>query len=148
MDDAGDADGLEILDDDLDPDLDLHPDLEPPVSGNLDAGSQGSRVALPVVTSRGWDDSGRPPRPSDDEDFSLSRSGPTTVEELDLAPMVDVAFQLVLFFMVTATTVLYKTLEIPKPSSEQRTDRGRPGPLAGRASRTTTSWSRSTRPAR
>ena len=39
-----------------------------------------------------------------------------TVEELDLAPMVDVAFQLVLFFMVAAQTVLYKTLEIPKPS--------------------------------
>ena len=32
--------------------------------------------------------------------------------------MVDVAFQLVLFFMVTATTVLYKTLEVPKPSAE------------------------------
>jgi biopolymer transport protein ExbD len=32
--------------------------------------------------------------------------------------MVDVAFNLVLFFMVTATTVLYKTLEIPKPSGE------------------------------
>ena len=57
----------------------------------------------------------------DDEDvFSLLASGPATVEELDLAPMVDVAFQLVLFFMVTATTVLYKTLEIPKPSAERR----------------------------
>jgi len=33
--------------------------------------------------------------------------------------MVDVAFQLVLFFMVTATAVLYKTLEIPKPAAEQ-----------------------------
>ena len=53
------------------------------------------------------------------EDFTLSRGGPMTVEELDLAPMVDVAFQLVLFFMVTATTVLYKTLEIPKPTSDQ-----------------------------
>ena len=58
----------------------------------------------------------------DDEDpqteFSLSRSATQRIEELDLAPMVDVAFQLVLFFMVTATTVLYKTLEIPKPSGE------------------------------
>ena len=32
--------------------------------------------------------------------------------------MVDVALQLVLFFMVTATTVLFKTLEIPKPSAD------------------------------
>jgi len=78
-----------------------------------------SRLALPVVESRGWDDVS-PDVEADAEDvFSLSRGGPATVEELDLAPMVDVAFQLVLFFMVTATTVLYKTLEIPKPSAEQ-----------------------------
>ena len=51
-------------------------------------------------------------------EFSLSRSATEKIEELDLAPMVDVAFNLVLFFMVTATTVLYKTLEIPKPSGE------------------------------
>ncbi len=81
-----------------------------------------SSVSLPVVPSRDWNED-RPPietHGGDDEDFSLSRGGPTTVEELDLAPMVDVAFQLVLFFMVTATTILYKTLEIPKPSQEQK----------------------------
>jgi biopolymer transport protein ExbD len=54
-----------------------------------------------------------------------------TVEELDLAPMVDVAFQLVLFFMVTATTVLYKTLEIPKPTADPP-----PGAVAQGHSRT------------
>jgi biopolymer transport protein ExbD len=61
----------------------------------------------------------------DDEDedegageFSLARSGANKIEELDLAAMVDVAFQLVLFFLVTATTVLSKTLEIPKPNPE------------------------------
>ena len=37
---------------------------------------------------------------------------------LSPAAMVDVAFQLVLFFLVTATTILYKTLEIPKPSTD------------------------------
>ena len=52
-------------------------------------------------------------------EFTLSRKGPDKVEELDLAAMVDVAFQLVLFFLVTATTVLYKTLEIPKPNPER-----------------------------
>ena len=81
--------------------------------------SQSSRVALPVVDSSGWDDVPEAAEEEDEGDLSLSRAGPATVEELDLAPMVDVAFQLVLFFMVTATTVLYKTLEIPKPSSEQ-----------------------------
>ena len=103
--------GLEILDDDSAEAL--------PVSGrstDVDALSQSSRLALPVVDSRGWDGD---MEVEDEADLSLSRGGPETVEELDLAPMVDVAFQLVLFFMVTATTVLYKTLEIPKPSNEQ-----------------------------
>jgi biopolymer transport protein ExbD len=83
-----------------------------------DPGSRSSHVALPVAASRDWDED-RPDAEADDEDaFTLARGGPVTVEELDLAPMVDVAFQLVLFFMVTATTVLYKTLEVPKPSTE------------------------------
>src|SRR5205814_8480184 len=40
-------------------------------------------------------------------------------------------FQLVLFFMVTATTVLYKTLEIPKPTADPP-----PGAVAQGHSRT------------
>lgn len=51
-------------------------------------------------------------------EFTLSRGRAETVEELDLAAMVDVAFQLVLFFLVTATTLLYKTLEVPKPNPD------------------------------
>jgi biopolymer transport protein ExbD len=52
-------------------------------------------------------------------EFTLARSATEKVEELDLAAMVDVAFQMVLFFMVTATTVMYKSLEVPKPNPEQ-----------------------------
>lgn len=48
----------------------------------------------------------------------MTRGSAETVEELDLAAMVDVAFQLVLFFLVTATTVLYKSLEVPKPNPD------------------------------
>lgn len=51
-------------------------------------------------------------------EFTLARGSAETVEELDLAAMVDVAFQLVLFFLVTATTVLYKSLEVPKPNAD------------------------------
>jgi biopolymer transport protein ExbD len=109
------ADDLEILDDETD----LGDDIPVAVVKRADDISRSSRVALPVVTSRGWDDTGGDEELPDDDAFSLSRSGPETVEELDLAPMVDVAFQLVLFFMVAAQTVLYKTLEIPKPSQEQ-----------------------------
>ncbi len=58
----------------------------------------------------------------DDEaaEFTLARGGAETVEELDLAAMVDVAFQLVLFFLVTASTVVFKTLEVPKPNPETK----------------------------
>ena len=57
----------------------------------------------------------------DDEasDFTLSRNSANRVEELDLAAMVDVAFQLVLFFLVTASTVVFKTLEVPKPNEDK-----------------------------
>jgi biopolymer transport protein ExbD len=61
------------------------------------------------------------PQEEDEEaaEFTLARGSVERVEELDLAAMVDVAFQLVLFFLVTATTVLYKTLEVPKPSPDR-----------------------------
>jgi biopolymer transport protein ExbD len=52
-------------------------------------------------------------------EFTLARGAAERVEELDLAAMVDVAFQLVLFFLVTATTVFYKSLEVPKPNPEK-----------------------------
>jgi biopolymer transport protein ExbD len=108
-----DDDDLEVLEDDRELVL-------PGVAAKgSETESQTSRVALPVVAARGWDDTRTDVEDEEEEaDLSLSRRGPQTVEELDLAPMVDVAFQLVLFFMVTATTVLFKTLEIPKPSSE------------------------------
>lgn len=61
------------------------------------------------------------PQDEDEEaaEFTLSRNAPERVEELDLAAMVDVAFQLVLFFLVTAQVVLYKTLEIPRPNEDK-----------------------------
>ncbi len=94
---------------------------------DLDRGQRESRVVLPVANER-------PAEPvveeeaeefdplEEDEDaaeFTLSRSAAEKIEEIDMAPMVDVAFQLVLFFLVTATTVLFKTLEVPKPSPAQ-----------------------------
>lgn len=87
---------------------------------DLDRPGPETRVNLPAARSHDYDE----PEVVDEEDdedggvVSLRRAGPPKVEELDLAAMVDVAFQLVLFFLVTATTILYKTLEIPKPSGE------------------------------
>jgi biopolymer transport protein ExbD len=114
------ADGLEILDDETD----LAPASAFEVVENSDSSSFALPVSisgtLPVAGGTGpLEDPGALAETPEPEEFSLSRSGPMTVEELDLAPMVDVAFQLVLFFMVAAQTILYKTLEIPKPSTDQ-----------------------------
>lgn len=127
-DEADDEEGLEILDDE-----------EPTTSWTAGAASAGpilppleNAVAIPVP--------GPAPLPFDEEEleaefdgedeydpleedeavaeFTLARGSAERVEELDLAAMVDVAFQLVLFFLVTATTVFYKSLEVPKPSAE------------------------------
>jgi biopolymer transport protein ExbD len=111
LDDEG-PEGLEILDEG-------HLTVPSPLTRESFAGTSSSRVALPVVASRDWNEDRQPVEGGEEEgDFTFTRSGPMTVEELDLAPMVDVAFQLVLFFMVTATTVLFKTLEIPKPNAD------------------------------
>jgi biopolymer transport protein ExbD len=110
------ADGLEIIDDD---EIDAGPEVGFVVVDEPAEESDISHLALPVVSSSDWNDTGALAEVPEEDGFSLSRSGPMTVEELDLAPMVDVAFQLVLFFMVAAQTILYKTLEIPKPTTEQ-----------------------------
>jgi biopolymer transport protein ExbD len=114
-------DQIEILDDDPAAGLEIleEDELAVPSPLSREAFTGDSRMPLPVVPSRDWNEDRHPVEGGEaEDDFTLSRSGPMTVEELDLAPMVDVAFQLVLFFMVTATTVLFKTLEIPKPSAD------------------------------
>lgn len=52
--------------------------------------------------------------------FTLASQRDEPPEEIDLTAMVDVAFQLVLFFLVTATTIYFKTLEIPRPDPEDK----------------------------
>ena len=44
-------------------------------------------------------------------------------EELDMTPMVDVTFLLLIFFMVTAAFTLQKSLEMPPPNQEERAER-------------------------
>jgi biopolymer transport protein ExbD len=42
--------------------------------------------------------------------------------EMDMTPMIDVTFQLIIFFMITATFVVQKTLDMPESSPEQEKD--------------------------
>ena len=40
-------------------------------------------------------------------------------EEMDLTPMVDVTFLLLIFFMITASFTIQKSLEVPAPNPEE-----------------------------
>jgi biopolymer transport protein ExbD len=104
---AGNKAGADLGELDLDLDRDRHEQSDDDPSSQL------------VVA---WDDDLDEYDPQEEDEaaaeFTLSRGSAETVEELDLAAMVDVAFQLVLFFLVTATTVLYKSLEVPKPNPD------------------------------
>jgi biopolymer transport protein ExbD len=121
------ADDRDVLDDDSEVALPVAKD-EPPVAGDegfgledLEILDDDSLVALPVGGTA-WDEEQEEYDPQEEDEaiaeFTLARGSAERVEELDLAAMVDVAFQLVLFFLVTATTVLYKSLEVPKPNPD------------------------------
>ena len=116
-----DAEGLEILDDDA-------PTLGRPALDRAAGARRSDPRARPgplpfdeeelEAEFDGEDEYDPLEEDEDVAEFTLARGSAETVEELDLAAMVDVAFQLVLFFLVTATTVFYKSLEVPKPTPE------------------------------
>ncbi|HUG91734.1 MAG TPA: biopolymer transporter ExbD [Planctomycetaceae bacterium] len=56
-----------------------------------------------------------------DEDSQVRiRKAATEFEDMDLTPMVDVTFLLLIFFMITAAFSLTKTIEVPSPDPEQQ----------------------------
>jgi len=55
---------------------------------------------------------------SEEDEFTLRRAK-TEFEEMDLTPMVDVTFLLLIFFMVTASFSIEKSLEVPTPDPDQ-----------------------------
>jgi len=57
--------------------------------------------------------------PGDEGEFRLRRPR-TEFDDMDLTPMVDVTFLLLIFFMITASFSLQKTIEFPAPNPEQQ----------------------------
>jgi biopolymer transport protein ExbD len=102
------------------------PPLRP--SEMLAAAGPASRGSGGALGNLGADDDEAPP--------VTFRAAVATDEELDLTPMVDVTFQLLIFFMLTMAAGLSKSIEVPVrravrfPSSKKTT---------------TTSWSKSTK---
>jgi biopolymer transport protein ExbD len=88
------------------------------------------RVVVPLEGAAG--DSGRPSSAAllevaaDEGGFRLRRRR-GEIEQMDLTPMVDVTFLLLIFFMITASFSLQKTMEIPPPDPD--TQAASPVPL-------------------
>lgn len=57
-------------------------------------------------------------RDADDEEGFPTRAA-AEVEELDMTPMIDVTFLLLIFFMITASFTLQKSLNVPPPDPDE-----------------------------
>jgi biopolymer transport protein ExbD len=55
--------------------------------------------------------------PEDEKNFSLEKE-PIPEDEMDMTPMVDVTFLLLIFFMVTASFTMQKSIEQPRAASD------------------------------
>jgi biopolymer transport protein ExbD len=80
-------------------------------------------LAAAVASMPAADDVSAPPPPApvalpDDDDDSFGPRRDMEFEEMDLTPMVDVTFLLLIFFMVTASFSLQKVLNIPVPDPD------------------------------
>lgn len=60
----------------------------------------------------------KPPAEEEDDHEGMPR-GELEETEMDMTPMVDVTFLLLIFFMVTAAFTLQKSIHVPKPESDQ-----------------------------
>jgi biopolymer transport protein ExbD len=62
------------------------------------------------------------PTPDDDDDNDdeglVLRRAETEFDDMDLTPMVDVTFLLLIFFMITASFSIQKTIHVPPPENE------------------------------
>ena len=91
------------------------PPLRP--SEMLAASGPASRGERGALAELGADDDVAPP--------VRFRAAVATDEELDLTPMVDVTFQLLIFFMLTMAAGLSKSIEVPVPDPSQQAAQSR-----------------------
>ncbi|MBN2024608.1 MAG: biopolymer transporter ExbD [Pirellulales bacterium] len=83
----------------------------------------GGLTVAPAAVERAAPAAKAPPPPSLDPDDEVEpvdfRKKDREEDELDMTPMVDVTFLLLIFFMVTAAFSLQKSLEIPAPDDDK-----------------------------
>ena len=88
----------------------LPPVIPPGTSGeSTGTSAEPSTVSRPRAT----------PRP-DLGGFNMGKKRPVDQEEMDLTPMVDMTFLLLIFFMITASFSVQKSMQVPPPSSDKK----------------------------
>ena len=65
----------------------------------------------------------------EDDPVVFRAEGRVEEAEMDMTPMVDVTFLLLIFFMVTAAFSLQKSIEVPNPDQEQPSTQVREQPI-------------------
>jgi biopolymer transport protein ExbD len=84
---------------------------------SADAGAiQQPAVVEPQLSGR----EARASRGEEDEGGFALRKPQIDSDEMDLTPMVDMTFLLLIFFMVTASFSVHKTIQVPAPDPEQQ----------------------------
>ncbi|MEX2174779.1 MAG: biopolymer transporter ExbD [Pirellulaceae bacterium] len=86
--------------------------ISPVVWGSVDP-ADGSSPHVPVGGANAATETGRPRR------IVLRPKGTLQEAEMDMTPMVDVTFLLLIFFMVTASFAMQKSLNIPQPDTNE-----------------------------
>ncbi|QDT02440.1 Biopolymer transport protein ExbD/TolR [Rubripirellula lacrimiformis] len=124
MDDPMDAEPLEVIPVDVIP-VDVVPVDVVPVDGD---GVVPATAAVNAIAAASGSSSDSPPTdsigataltdPDDDEDDEVLVRNKRPEEEMDMTPMVDVTFLLLIFFMVTAAFSLQKSIEMPRQQTD------------------------------
>lgn len=90
--------------------------------------AQGKSAEQPSVKATWQGDSAPPYDPPDDsetsddekfEAFDVPKDNSRVDEEMDMTPMVDVTFLLLIFFMVTASFTLQKSMDLPTKTQDE-----------------------------
>lgn len=91
-------------------------------SGRSSRGQSATGTKPRIATSlSGTKKVAKKPRPKDDDDDDfIMRKAKTEGEEMDLTPMVDVTFLLLIFFMITASFSLQKAIQTPAPDPSEK----------------------------
>ena len=91
---------------------------EPSVSSEFEDSSEHQAAEPETAASRLFGSAVIEEEEEEEEDFQLRRAQ-TEFEEMDLTPMVDVTFLLLIFFMITASFTMQKAIAFPPPSPDE-----------------------------